>query len=230
MALRGGAIKPPRIFLTALKIKIDKKDKMKKLKVTSLLVSSLAIVLLAPSVTRAGDVKGKVTAQGMKSAENIAVYVDAIAGKKFDAPSQHVLVDQKSMKFLPHVVVVTQGTTVDFQNSDPVGHNVYWPSVSGNKKLAHNLGTWPKGDKKAFQFNDLGAASMLCNVHPEMSGYVVVVPTTYFALTDKDGNFEIKGVPAGQYTLKTWSEDAKPTTQAVTVPNTTTTVDLTVKK
>ena len=63
-----------------------------------------------------------------------------------------------------------------------------------------------------------------------MSGYLVVEPTTYFALTDKDGKFEIKDVPAGQYTLKTWSEDAKPTTQAVTVPSTTTTVDLTVKK
>jgi plastocyanin len=207
-----------------------KEEKMKKTKAASLLVTFLAVVLLAPSIARAGDVKGKVTAQGMKSAENIAVYVDAIAGKKFDAPAQHVLVDQRSMKFLPHVVAVVQGTTVDFQNSDPVGHNVYWPSVSGNKKLSHNLGTWPKGDKKSFQFNDLGAAALLCNVHPEMSGYVVVVPTPYFAVTDKDGNFEIKGVPPGQYTLKTWSEDAKPTTQTVTVPNTTTTVDLTVKK
>ena len=52
----------------------------------------------------------------------------------------------------------------------------------GNKKLAHNLGTWPKGDKKAFQFNDAGVASLLCNVHPEMNGYVVVSPTPYFAL------------------------------------------------
>jgi plastocyanin len=203
---------------------------MKITKTATLFVAILAVVLLAASIARAGDVKGKVTAQGMKSAAGIAVYVDAIAGKKFDPPAQHVLVDQKSMKFLPPVVVVVQGTTVDFQNSDPVGHNVYWPSISGNKKLAHNLGTWPKGDKKSFQFNDLGAAALLCNVHPEMSGYVVVVPTSYFAVTDKDGNFEIKGVPPGQYTLKTWSEDAKPTTQAVTVPNTTTTVDLTVKK
>ena len=203
---------------------------MKKAKTISLLATFLTLISLAPGIARAGDVKGKVTAQGMKSAENIAVYVDTIAGKKFDAPAQHVLVDQKSMKFTPHVVVVVQGTTVDFQNSDPVGHNVYWPSISGNKKLAHNLGTWPKGEKKSFQFNDLGAAATLCNVHPEMSGYVVVVPTPYFAVTDKDGNFEIKGVPAGQYTLKTWSEDAKPTTQAVTVTGTTTTVDLTVKK
>src|ERR1700682_2152529 len=203
---------------------------MKKQKATSLLVASLAVVLLAPGIARAGDVKGKVTAQGMKSAENIAVFVDAIAGKKFEAPAQHILVDQKSMKFLPHVVVVVQGTTVDFQNSDPVGHNVYWPSISGNKKLTHNLGTWPKGDKQSFQFNDLGVAPLLCNVHPEMSGYVVVVATPYFAVTDKDGNYEIKNAPAGKYRLKTWSEDGKPRTQAVDVSGATATVELTVKK
>lgn len=203
---------------------------MKITKAATLFIALLAVVLLVATSARAGDIKGKVAVQGLKSADNIAVYVNTIAGKKFDPPSQHVLVDQKSMKFLPRVVAVLQGTTVDFRNSDPVGHNVYWPSLSGNKKLAHNLGTWPKGEKKSFQFNDVGTAALLCNVHPEMSGYVVVVPTPYFAVTDKDGNFEIKGVPPGQYTLKTWSEDGKPTTQAVTIPVTTTTVDLTVKK
>ncbi len=178
----------------------------------------------------ANEIKGKVTVQGIKSAENIAVYVDVIPDKKFDAPKEHVVIDQRKMNFIPHVVAVQQGTTVDFLNSDPVGHNVYWPSISGNKKLAHNLGTWPKGDKKPFQFNDLGTASLLCNVHPEMSGYVVVVPTPYFAVTDKDGNFEIKNIPAGKYTLKTWSEDGKPTTQAVDLSAATATVELTVKK
>ncbi len=182
------------------------------------------------SMSGANEIKGKVSVQGIKSAENIAVYVDVIPDKKFDAPKEHVLIDQKKMAFWPHVVAVQQGTTVDFQNSDPVGHNVYWPSISGNKKLAHNLGTWPKGDKKSFQFNDPGAASLLCNVHPEMSGYVVIVPTPYFAVTDKDGNFEIKNIPAGKYTLKTWSEDGKPTTQAVDVSAATTSVDLTIKK
>ena len=187
------------------------------------------VVALAGAV-RANEIKGKVSVQGIKSAENIAVYVDAIADKKFDAPKDHVVIDQRKMAFIPHVVAVQQGTTVDFLNSDPVGHNVYWPSISGNKKLSHNLGTWPKGEKKPFQFNDLGTASLLCNVHPEMSGYVVVVPTSYFAVTDKEGNFEIKNVPAGKYTLKTWSEDGKPTTQAVDLSGATATVELTVKK
>ena len=191
---------------------------------------AVCFMLLAAAASRAGELKGKVTAQGMRSAENIAVYVDAVAGKKFDAPSQHVTIDQNKMKFVPHVTIVLQGTTVDFLNSDPVGHNVYWPSISGNKKLSHNMGTWPKGERKSFQFNDLGTASLLCNVHPEMSGYVVVAPTPYFAVTDKEGNFEIKNVPSGHYTVKTWSEDGKPASQAVDVGEGTTTVDITVKK
>ena len=193
-------------------------------------VAACSAVLLMASASFAGDIKGKVGVQGLKSADNIAVYVDAIPDKKFDAPTAKPVVDQTKMAFVPHVIVVQAGTTVEFLNSDPVGHNVYWPSISGNKKLSHNLGTWPKGEKKSFQFNDVGVASLLCNVHPEMSGYIVVAPTPYFAVTDKSGNYEIKNVPPGKYTLKTWSEDGKVTTQAVEVGAGTATADLTVKK
>jgi plastocyanin len=206
----------------------EEKMKLAKFGVKAALCT--ASILLVAAAGLAGDIKGKVSVQGLKSPVNIAVYVDAIPDKKFDAPSQHVVIDQKKMEFIPHVVLILQGTTVDFTNSDPVGHNVYWPSISGNKKLTHNLGTWPKGDKKSFQFNDLGVAPLLCNVHPEMSGYVVVVATPYYAVTDKDGNYEIKNVPAGKYTLKTWSEDGKPTTQSVDVAASGATADLTVKK
>jgi plastocyanin len=178
----------------------------------------------------AGDVKGKVSVQGIRSAENIAVYVDAIAGKEFPPPAKHEIMDQKGLKFVPHVMVVLKGTTVEFLNGDPVGHNVYWPSINGNRRLTHNMGTWPKGQEKPFQFNDVGVVPLLCNVHPEMSGYIIVVPTPYFAVTDKAGAFEIKNVPPGTYTLKTWSEDGKPTTQSVTVGAGTATVDLVVKK
>src|SRR5579859_5010478 len=208
----------------------NERESMSVLKNAARAVVFAGITLAVAGLGSANEIKGKVSVQGIKSAENIAVYVDVIPDKKFDAPKEHIVIDQRKMAFLPHVVAVQQGTTVDFLNSDPVGHNVYWPSVSGNKKLSHNMGTWPKGDKKPFQFNDLGTASLLCNVHPEMSGYVVVVPTPYFAVTDKDGNFEIKNIPAGKYTLKTWSKDGKPTTQAVDVSAATTTVELTVKK
>lgn len=203
---------------------------MSELRVAAKVAVAAGLILALTAASRANEIKGKVSVQGIKSAENIAVYVDVIPDKKFEAPKEHPVIDQRKMTFAPHVAAVQQGTTVEFLNSDPVGHNVYWPSISGNKKLSHNLGTWPKGEKKPFQFNDVGVASLLCNVHPEMSGYVVVVPTPYFAVTDKDGNFEIKNIPAGKYTLKTWSEDGKPTTQAVDASGATTNVELTVKK
>ncbi len=193
-------------------------------------VSFLLFASIMAPLCFGAEIKGKVSVQHIHSAQNIAVYVDTIPGKTFDAPSQHVVMDQKHMQFVPHVLAVEKGTTVDFLNSDPVGHNVYWPSISGNKKLAHNMGTWPQGVKKGFQFNDLGVAPLLCNVHPEMSGYIVVVPTPYFAVTDKEGEFTIKDVPPGHYTLKTWSEDGKPTTQAVDVSGAAANVELTVKK
>jgi len=203
---------------------------MKPLRIGVALIVISTLALATAGAAAAGEVKGKVNVQGIKSAADIAVYIDTIADKKFDAPKEHVVVDQRKMTFVPKVTVVLQGTTVDFLNSDPVGHNVYWPSISGNKKLAHNLGTWPKGEKKPFPFNDLGVAALLCNVHPEMSGYIVVAPTPYFAVTDSNGNFEIKNVPPGKYTLKTWSEDGKPVTQTIDVGAGSAPVELTVQK
>src|SRR6266852_113392 len=168
--------------------------------------ATLCLCLVFNGPIWAGDIKGKVTAAGMKSAGDIAVYVDAIPGKKFEPPAQHVVIDQKKMAFAPHVAAVLKGTTVDFLNSDP------------------------QGQEKAFQFNDLGSASLLCNVHPEMSGYVVVVPTPYFAVTNKDGSFVIKDVSPGHYTLKTWSEEGRVSSQDVDVTASGASVELTVKK
>jgi hypothetical protein len=84
--------------------------------------------------------------------------------------------------------------------------------------------------KKSFEFDNLGTAQLLCNLHPEMIGYIVVVPTPYFALTASDGTFSIKDVPPGTYTLKTWSEDGKPTTQSITAGSGPTNLDITVRK
>jgi plastocyanin len=187
--------------------------------------------LALSSQSLAGSIKGTVAVQGLRSAENIVVYVDAIPGKTFTPQSwEHPVVNQKNMKFDPHVQVVLKGTTVEFLNSDMIAHNVFWPSISGNKKLAHNLGTWPQGKKEPFQFNDLGAAPLLCNVHSDMSGYVVVVPTPYFAKTDSKGEFFIWDVPPGHYTLKTWSAGGQPSSQDVDVTANGASVKLTVKK
>jgi len=188
----------------------------------AILFGALSIAQLA----QAGDVQGKITATGLKSVGGIAVYIDAIPGKKFDRPTDHVSVDQRNMLFVPHTVVVLRGTTVDFLNSDQVAHNVYWPSVGGNKNLKHSLTIVSPGQKKSFEFDDLGAAQLLCNLHTDMLGYVVVVPTPYFALTGNDGTFTIKNVPPGTYTLKSWSEDGKPTRQSITVTDATTNVEV----
>ncbi len=177
----------------------------------------LIFVAALSSLSWAGDVKGKVTAQEIRSPENIVVYIDSISGKTFPPPVLHAVMDQSRMKFVPHVLVILKGTTVNFLNDDPVQHNVYWPGINNNHKLAHNMGTWPQGIVKSFTFNELGVVPLLCKVHSEMSGYIVVVPTPYFAVTDKNGNYTIKNVPPGQYTLKTWSEEAKPTTQVIAV-------------
>lgn len=193
-------------------------------------VTILFGVLWVANLAQAGEVKGKVSAAGLKSAENIAVFIDAIPGKKFDHPAQHASVDQRNMIFVPRTLVVLRGTTVDFLNGDTVAHNVFWPSISGDKRLRHNMTIVSPTQKKSFEFDDLGAAQLLCNLHPEMIGYVVVVPTPYFALTGADGSFLIKDVPPGTYTLKTWSEDGKPTTQTITVGDGSTSADLVVKK
>jgi plastocyanin len=194
------------------------------------LLALLCGATLAAGAAQAGDVKGKVSETGLKSAENIVVYIDTIPGKKFTAPAEHVIVDQRDMKFVPHTVVILRGTTVDFGNSDHVAHNVYWPSVGGDKSLKHNLVVVSPNQKKSFEFDNLGAAQLLCNFHPDMLGYVVVVPTPYFALTGFDGSFTIANVPAGTYTLKSWSEDGKPTTQSITVTDATTNVAVAVQK
>ena len=161
----------------------------------------------------AGDIEGKVT--GMKGKS--VVYVDAIAGKTFPAPKDHPVIDQKGLMFNPHVVVVQQGSTVDFLNSDNVAHNVFWPNVGGDKKQTKNLGTWPKGEKRSFTFDKAGVVPLLCNVHPDMAGYLVVTPTPYFAETDDAGNYKIKDVPDGSYTVTVWHEGAKNQSKPVTV-------------
>ena len=192
-------------------------------------VAILLGALLVAGIAQAADVKGKLSAVGLKSAENIAVYIDTVPGKKFDAPVQHVPVDQRNLKFIPHTIIILRGTTADFLNSDQVAHNVYWPSINGDKKLRRNLTVVSPNQKKSFQFNDLGTAQILCNFHPDMVAYVVVVPTPYFALTGNDGTFTIQSVPPGTYTLKTWSEGGKTTTQTITVTDATTNVELAMK-
>jgi plastocyanin len=177
------------------------------------IVLILAILVGFALTSSAGTIRGQVS--GVEGPS--VVYVDTISGKTFPASTQHPVIDQKGLVFQPHLTAVQVGTTVDFLNSDSVAHNVFWTSVGGNKKLNHNLGTWPKGDRKSFKFDTPGAVPILCNVHPEMSAYLVVVPTPYFATSDQAGNYKIENVPDGSYTVVAWHEGAKNQSKPVTV-------------
>jgi plastocyanin len=164
-------------------------------------------------VAQAGNISGKVTAGKGVS----VVYVDAVPGKTFPAPAKPLEMDQKSLTFNPHILVAPVGSTVEFLNSDKVAHNIFWPAISGNKSLGHNLGTWPTGEKRAFKFDTPGIAPLLCNVHPEMSAYVIVTPTPFYAETDEAGNFKIANVPDGSYTVTAWHEGFKTQSKPVMV-------------
>lgn len=117
--------------------------------------------------------------------------------------------------FKPHITVVPAGSTVAFLNQDKVAHNIFWPSISGNKKQSHNLGTWPTGETRSFVFNVPGVVPLLCNVHSEMSAFVVVVPTPYFAMTDDSGSYSLSNVPDGDYRVSAWHEGMKVQTKPV---------------
>jgi len=175
---------------------------------------TVMFISVIPAVSVAGTLEGKV------SAGNSAVYVDAISGKTFPAPTKSIVISQHGLQFVPHIAVVQEGTTVDFRNDDSVQHNVFWPSVGGNRKDAHNMGTWPQGDKRSYKFDHPGVVPLLCNVHSEMSGYIIVSPTPYFAETDAAGNFRIDNIPDGKYTVVAWHEDSKPEKKPVEVTGT----------
>jgi plastocyanin len=179
----------------------------------SKLETILILLALGAMAAQAGNISGKVTA----GKGNSVVWVEPVAGKTFPKPDKPPTIDQKSLLFQPHILVVPVGAAVEFRNSDNVQHNIFWPSISGNKKLGHNLGTWPKGQIRSFQFDTPGVVPLLCNVHPEMSGYVVVTPTPYFAETDLAGNFKIANVPDGSYTITAWHEGYKNQSKPVTV-------------
>jgi plastocyanin len=175
------------------------------------LFALVTVTLLGAQMCLAGSIKGKV------SPGKSVVYLEAAPGVTIPPSDKTVTMDQKGLTFQPHVLVVQAGTSVEFLNSDKVQHNVFWPHISGDKKKTHNMGTWPQGQKRPFKFTDPGVVTLLCNVHPEMSGYIIVSPTPYFAETDAAGEYSIANVPDGQYTVNAWHEGKKLQSKKITV-------------
>ena len=146
-----------------------------------------------------GTVRGTVTVKGQKSPKDAVISIEA-PGLPLTPPAGPVMIDQKGFRFIPHITVVVPGTTVRFLNNDPEPHNVYSPEGR------YNLGTWPTGETRDHVFERPGIYTQLCNIHPDMLAYVVVLETPHFAVTDAQGGFEVKGVPAGRYLLWAWHE------------------------
>lgn len=169
-------------------------------------------MFVAVQLSVAGTISGKASGAGAGS----VVWVDDPSAKP-EPPAKPFIMDQKGLLFVPHILVVPVGSTVDFLNSDNVQHNVFWIGISGNKKLGHNLGTWPKGEKRSFKFDNPGVAPLLCNVHPEMSAYVVVVSTSHYATTDANGEYTIQNVPDGAHNVAVWHEGMKQQSKQVNV-------------
>jgi plastocyanin len=144
-------------------------------------------------------VRGTLVVKGAKTNADAVVTLEAPGLKLTPAP-EPLKIDQKGFRFLPHVVVIQTGSTIRFLNNDPEPHNVYSPEGR------YNLGTWPTGDTKDYTFKKAGVYSQLCNIHPDMLAFVVVVDTPYFAVTDAAGAFLIRDVAPGKYRLRVWHE------------------------
>jgi plastocyanin len=179
------------------------------------LILIITILIYSINFSLAGDIKGKVKTKGMKHSGEVVIYIDKIPGKSFSPPKEHAKMDQKNLTFIPHVLPILSGTTVDFLNSDDVLHNVFTPEHCASK---FNLGTWPKGEIRSYTFKEECTATMLCNVHPEMEAWVLTLETPYYTVSEKDGTYLIKDVPAGTYTLKVWHKKLKEQSVEITVP------------
>lgn len=158
------------------------------------------------SASDAGQIEGTISAP--KPTEAV-VYVEKVPGT-YEA--QKVKVDQQNKVFMPYVLPVVQGTTVEFHNSDTLQHNVF-----GVGDDEFDLGNWTKGIVREHTFNKPGEVTLLCNVHQEMEATVLVLQNPYFAQPDSDGKFRITDVPAGEYVIKAWYR-GKTKKQTVQVP------------
>ncbi len=165
-------------------------------------------------VENPGTITGKVQCRRVRHSGDAVVYLESVGDNKYDVPEEHGVVDQINLIFVPHVIAVQKGTTVDFPNSDLVRHNVFSPPECCNQ---FNLGTYDVGTSKPVTFDKTCWVPLLCNVHAEMSAFVVVLDNPYFAVTARDGSFTIDNVPPGTYKLKTWHWKLKTVEQEVKV-------------
>lgn len=157
------------------------------------LTLSALLVLLCAGVCLAGDIMGTVAAP---HPEKVLVFIDGVKGTF--SPTNAVI-DQKSKLFVPYVVPVLKGSKVTFANEDDLAHN-----VMGVGADEFNLGAFGKGATRDHTFSKSGDVTLLCNIHPEMEGHILVLDNPFYARPDGGGKFSISNVPAGDYVVKAW--------------------------
>jgi plastocyanin len=162
-----------------------------------------------------GSVSGVVEVNRPKDVapDAVLVYVVGFADK---APGAPIVIKQVGRRFVPELVGVTAGGTVSFPNGDPFLHNVFSPTT----ERAFDLGSFKQGEARTRTFPKPGVVDVYCNLHPEMSATLVILPNTRFAVADANGHFEIKNVPPGNWSVFAYSRHAtQPSSAKVQVTN-----------
>ena len=158
----------------------------------------------AGEAAKVGIVKGTVTVAGKPTADVVVslegVAPEIVKARMSAAGPQKAVLDQRNMKFVPVVLPILVGTTVNFPNHDKTWHNVY--SKSETKKF--DLGLYAPGKSRSATFDKPGVVRVLCNVHPSMESFIVVKEHPFFTAADKSGNYRLDNVPLGKYRLQVW--------------------------
>jgi plastocyanin len=180
-------------------------------------VSWSAVLLLASVPAGAGTVRGRVEVvdKDGKRAADAADAVVWVEGPRVKPAASGATVTMKGKAFAPRVVVVPVGGTVEFPNQDSIFHNVF--SVSGENRFDLDLYKRPKSG--AWTARVPGLVRVYCNIHPQMSAFVLVRDNPFWARPDPGGVFEIADVPAGAWVLKAWHERTGEVSQALAVPD-----------
>ena len=144
---------------------------------------------------------GKHQAPAIPEIRNVVVYLKDPPFRGA-LPVTRVELHQQDETFVPHVLAITKGSTVDFPNDDPFFHNVF----SLSSAATFNLGRYPRGKSQPWKFAKPGLVKVFCDIHSHMSASILVLDHPYFTIPGIDGNYEIPNVPAGQYTIIGWHE------------------------
>jgi plastocyanin len=150
------------------------------------------------------------------SLANVFVYVkQGLEGKKFQPPAQPAVMDQKGCWFIPRVLGIETGQTLDVTNSDPVTHNIH-PRAHVNREWNQSQGPGTEPLARRFMFPEV-MIRVKCNIHSWMHAWIGVVDNPYFAVTGADGKFDLSNLPPGNYTIEAWQEELGTQQQQITV-------------